>query len=69
MITPEALATLPNELIVGLHEAVETFDLHTTNIMIERIRKHNEPLARTLADMVKQFRFDKLQKLFKEGDE
>ena len=69
VITPEALATLPNELLAGLHEAIETFDLQTTNNMIARIRKHNEPLANALANEIKQFRFDKLQILFIEEEE
>jgi two-component system sensor histidine kinase ChiS len=69
LLTSEALATLPNELLAGLHEAIETFDLYTTNNMIARIRKHNEPLANALANEIKQFRFDKLQVLFKKEEE
>ena len=63
---PEALAALPDELRAGLHLAVETIDLETTNSMIERIREHNPPLADELAKLVKRYRFDILQELFEE---
>lgn len=66
ILTPAALAGLPNELRVSLQEAVETIDMERTNSIIEWIRGQNEPLANALAELVKQYRFDMLQELFEE---
>jgi signal transduction histidine kinase/CheY-like chemotaxis protein len=64
VLTPEALATLPDELRAGLHHAVEVIDLETVNSLVDQIREHNEPLAEALAELVKNYRFDTLQELF-----
>jgi CheY-like chemotaxis protein len=64
VLTPETLAALPDELRVGLQQAVEIVDLDATFSLIEQIRGHNEPLAEVLTELVKGYRFDVLQVLF-----
>jgi CheY-like chemotaxis protein len=65
-LTPDALATLPDELLVDLQDAVEAVQLGKINSLIPKIHQYNAPLADALVDLVKQFRFDTLQKLFEE---
>jgi len=66
MLTPAALAVLPNKLRVDLQQAVEAIDLEITNDIINRIRGQNDSLADALTELVKQYRFDILQALFEE---
>jgi signal transduction histidine kinase len=66
ILTPSALAALPDKIRVDLQQAVEMIDIEMTNSIIEQIRQHNEPLADVLAELMKNFRFDVLQKLFEE---
>jgi CheY-like chemotaxis protein len=66
VLTPDALAGLPNELQTGLQQAVERIDLTATKRLIEQIRQHNPALADTLAELVNNYRFDRLQELFEE---
>jgi signal transduction histidine kinase/CheY-like chemotaxis protein len=68
-LTPEALATLPNELRIGLQQAVETIELEMTNTIIDQIREQDKPLGNALAELVKQYRFDILQALFEDLEE
>lgn len=69
ILTSSALAALPGEILVGLQQAVEMIDIEMTNRMIEQIRQHNAPLADTLAEFVKNYRFDTLQALFNQMEE
>jgi signal transduction histidine kinase len=62
----EALAALPKELVGGLQQAVETINVHTTEELVTKIRKHNEALAESLAELVKGYRFDVLQMILSE---
>ena len=64
VLTPSALAALPDEIRIGLQQAVEMIDIEMTNSIIEQIRQQNAPLADALAELMKNFRFDVLQKLF-----
>jgi signal transduction histidine kinase len=67
ILTSASLATLPHELRAGLQEAVEAIDFDMVLSLIEQIRQQNEPMARALAELVTQYRFDILQALFEEG--
>jgi signal transduction histidine kinase/DNA-binding response OmpR family regulator len=66
VLTPEAFTAMPNELRVGLQHAVEVIDPKMAKNLIARIRGHNELLADELAELVKNYRFDTLQKLFED---
>jgi signal transduction histidine kinase/HAMP domain-containing protein/response regulator of citrate/malate metabolism len=64
MLTPETLAALPDELRIGLEQAVASIDFDRAMEIIARIRQQNEPLAAALAEIVGSYRFDTLQVLF-----
>ncbi len=64
-LTPEDLAALPKELVTELQQASEALDVVTANNIIDQIRPHNELLATALAELVKGYRFDMVQELFK----
>ena len=67
ILNPEALLELPEEVSRGLRQAIETGDVEMAESLIARIRPQHESVAEALADLVKQFRFDLLQKLFEES--
>jgi signal transduction histidine kinase len=69
VLTPEALAALPNELRADLQQAIEVLDVGMTHCLIDQIRQQNEPLADALAEFVKHYRFDILQELFENIEE
>jgi CheY-like chemotaxis protein len=62
----EVLAALPPELLAPLSKAVEEIDLKAAEQIISRIGVDNKALAKSLANLVKDFRFDTLQDLIKE---
>ena len=62
-LTAADLVALPPELRADLQEAIERLDLEATKGIIDRIGARNEPLARALADLIKNYRFDTLQLL------
>ncbi|MCP4403499.1 MAG: response regulator, partial [bacterium] len=64
VLTPEALAALPDDILAGLQRALVIADIQEINRIIEHIRKHNEPLADALAELVKDYQFGILQTLF-----
>jgi len=67
-LTPEALAVLPDDVIAKFRRAALIADLEEAMRLCERIRSENEPLADALAELVKTFRFDTLQKLLEKGE-
>ncbi len=67
VLTSEALTGLPKKMVVDLQQAVEALDIDATNRIIEQIRQQNAPLAEALAELVKQYRFDRLQVLCEES--
>jgi CheY-like chemotaxis protein len=69
VLTPITLAALPNELWIDLQQAIEELDVDMTRCLIDQIRQQNEPLADALAELVEDFRFDILQKLFEKIEE
>jgi hypothetical protein len=68
VLTSEVLAALPDELRTGLQKAVETIDMEMANRLIEQIQPLNAPLAGSLAELVKNYRFDVLQSLFEKRE-
>ncbi|MDM8554572.1 ATP-binding protein [Desulfococcaceae bacterium HSG7] len=63
-LTPEALATLPDDVIAKFRKAVLIADLAAAMRLCEQIRSENELLGDALAELVSDFRFDTLQELF-----
>ena len=59
------LAKLPSELLTELQQAIETANLQAMQPLIEQI--NDKPLAKTLTQLAKGFRFDILQEIFEEG--
>ncbi len=62
-LTPEALNALPANWLASLHQATIDADLDLMLTIIAQIREENEPLANILADLVKNFKFEKLLSL------
>ncbi len=63
VLTPDALAALPEEWRAALQVAAEKISVTETNAVLDRIRERDEPLADALAGLVKTYRFDILQEL------
>ena len=55
------LTVLSDEQLASLRLAAKALDLEKTQTIIEQIRLQNEPLAETLTELVKAYRFDKIQ--------
>jgi hypothetical protein len=64
VLTPEALAALPKDLVTEFQQAVDGLDITTANRIIDCIRQQNAPLADVFAELVKNYRFDTLQAWF-----
>ena len=64
VLTPEALAALPDDVLAGLQKAAEAADIETVMRLIELIRGLNRPVADTLAELMDDYRFDILQAVF-----
>jgi CheY-like chemotaxis protein len=62
----EAMAALPPEWLAVLARAAEEIDLKAAEQIISRIGARDKALAESLANLVKDFRFDTLQDLIKE---
>jgi PAS domain S-box-containing protein len=58
------LSALPEALLTQFCHAVERIDLEETHACIAQIKTLNPPLAATLTDIVRGYRFDVLQRLF-----
>ena len=65
-LRPEDLAALPAEWLAELRQAADEVDTALADAAITRIRARNVALADGLADMVANYRFDKLQLLIQE---
>ncbi len=63
VLTLEALAALPDEWLAALRDAADETDPSAANVVIQRIREQDVPLADALAALVKTYRFDILQEL------
>ncbi len=62
-LTLEALNALPANCLASLHQTTIDADLHLMLTLIAQIREENEPLANILADLVNNFKFEKLLSL------
>ncbi len=60
-LTQELLMELPAELRTELKSAVDVVDFEETLEVIEKIQAQDEAIAEALADLVNQYRFDRLQ--------
>lgn len=67
VLTPEALAALPKELLTQLQKAAIMLDMEETQVLISQVRSHNESLANTLDQLTKDFQYDRLQDLIEEA--
>jgi len=67
VLTPESLAVLPDDVSAGFRRAADIADFETAKRLTEQIRSENESLADALGELVNDFRFDILQKLFEKG--
>ncbi len=63
----EAMAALPAEWLAVLARAAEEIDMKAAEQIISRIGARDKALAESLANLVKDFRFDALQDLVKEA--
>jgi PAS domain S-box-containing protein len=68
ILTSARFDALPEELTIALKIAAERTDPKGSNAAIDRIRKHDEPLAAALAGLVKTYRFDIIQELSEQND-
>jgi len=62
-LIPEALNALPANCLASLHQTTIDADLDLMLTLIAPIREENEPLANILADLVNNFKFEKLLSL------
>jgi signal transduction histidine kinase/DNA-binding NarL/FixJ family response regulator len=63
----EAIVALPAALHMDFLKAVESVDFDQAMAIVARIREHDQDLAADLAELLNSYRFDTLQKLFKES--
>jgi CheY-like chemotaxis protein len=66
-LLPADLAGLPAEWLASLRQAADEVDTEMASAAIERIRERDAALADGLADLVSNYRFDKLQLLIQEA--
>jgi DNA-binding response OmpR family regulator len=62
-LSPSDFYALPEEIVLQLKKSIAALKINAALDVIEEIREHNEPLADTLQKLVKEYRFDTLQKL------
>ncbi|HEY9651146.1 MAG TPA: response regulator, partial [Coleofasciculaceae cyanobacterium] len=62
-LTSEALAVMPADWIVQLHQAASSLDPSWMNELIEQIPDYHQSLAIALTDLVDDFRFDRIMDL------
>ncbi|MDM8544160.1 two-component regulator propeller domain-containing protein [Desulfococcaceae bacterium HSG9] len=64
VLTPEALASLPDDVLAGLRKAANINDIETVKCFIEQVRGLNRPVADAIAELMDDYRFDILQEVF-----
>jgi signal transduction histidine kinase/CheY-like chemotaxis protein len=57
-LTPEALASLPADIVNELHQATLEADAEWTRDLVQEVRNHNPALAEALHTLINDFRFD-----------
>ena len=60
---------LPEEVVFQLKKSITALKINAALDVVEKIRKQNEPLADTLQKLVKEYRFDILQKLLDQDEQ
>ncbi|HAG79577.1 MAG TPA: hybrid sensor histidine kinase/response regulator, partial [Cyanobacteria bacterium UBA12227] len=62
-LTPSDLAVMSAEWITELHQAARNLDSDLMNRLIEQIPQVHTPLAQALANLINDFRFDRIMAL------
>ncbi len=60
ILTPEALAGLPDDLLADLKQAIIDLDVDRIQVIIDQVRELNAPVAAALADFARDFEYEKL---------
>jgi len=60
VLSAEALAQLPGQLLCELKPAVLALDMKRTNELIEQIRSYNSAAADALAKLADDFKFEEI---------
>jgi len=63
----KSLAALPPEWLTELQKSMEEIDLDSSKRIIEKISAKDEELASALSNLIKDFRYDRVQDLIKEA--
>lgn len=66
-LTRERLASLPSDLRDGLRGALEQGDVQSARGMVEKIKAHDEALAATVSEAIREFQLDQLLELVEEA--
>jgi len=67
ILSPEAIAKLPRELIIDLEEAANELNSDKVNYIIDKIDSQNSKLAKALSKMVFEFRFEDISLVIRSG--
>jgi CHASE2 domain-containing sensor protein/CheY-like chemotaxis protein len=60
ILTPEAIATLPPDLVANLRQAIYNLDVELMQTLIAQISELNQPLASAIASLAKDFKYRQL---------
>jgi CheY-like chemotaxis protein len=60
IVTPEAIATLPPDLVANLRQAIYNLDVELIQSLIAQISELNQPLATAIASLAKDFKYRQL---------
>jgi signal transduction histidine kinase/CheY-like chemotaxis protein len=60
ILTPEAIAALPPDLVANFRQAIYNLDVELMQTLIAQISELNQPLARAIASLVKDFKYRQL---------
>jgi len=69
VLTPDALAALPNDVLMQLEQATDRSDVQLVLNIIEEIRSYNSALADALAHLANEFDYDEILRLIQEAKE
>jgi CheY-like chemotaxis protein len=60
ILTPEAITTLPPDLVANLRQAIYNLDVELMQTLIAQISELNQPLATAIASLAKDFKYRQL---------
>jgi adenylate cyclase len=60
ILTPEAIAALPPDLVANLRQAIYNLDVESMQTLIAQISELNQPLATAIASLAKDFKYRQL---------